>query len=134
MVKDLKKISEKVTMEPQIENEFIFFGRSVAAQLMSLTPISAIKAQERIQSILTSFKIEDFEKSDNRSHPPYIQSYAPTPSTSSSLPLQSPVYAASPMQSPGYTNSTLQQTEYNYVPQDTGVSSKNILNEAFFTI
>ncbi|KAL1487920.1 hypothetical protein ABEB36_015305 [Hypothenemus hampei] len=114
MVQDLKKISEKVTMEPCNENEFIIFGRSVVAQLNSLTPLSAIKAQERIQSVLTSFKIKDLQKSDY--HRRYIITTpsipeTDTPSTSSLSTFQSPEYTA--MESPT-DNANCHIIEYEY--------------------
>lgn len=54
VIKDLKQISDNIGKD---DNQYIIFGRSFAAQLMALTSISAIKAQQQIQSILTNFKI-----------------------------------------------------------------------------
>lgn len=158
MVQDLKKISETVLMEPENENEFIIFGRSVAAQLMGLTSISAVKAQERIQSVLTSFKIEDIQNKDKYVSYPiaasasYISSNTPTPShaSSSSVILSSPAYTPSPMQSPDeyipppmlspqYTNPNLKQSEHQYTlfpiqTENSEIGQGDILQEALRNI
>ncbi|KAK4881401.1 hypothetical protein RN001_004720 [Aquatica leii] len=59
IVGELTKLSEKLTDIPN-ESEYEIFGRSVAAQLMTLSHLNAIKAQEKIQSVLTSFKLQQF--------------------------------------------------------------------------
>lgn len=59
LVKELKNISETVTREPTCDtgSQYSLFGQSVAAQLMTLRPVLAIKAQEQIQTILTQYKL-----------------------------------------------------------------------------
>ncbi|KAK4886800.1 hypothetical protein RN001_003071 [Aquatica leii] len=59
IVGELTKLSEKLTDVPN-ESEYEIFGRSVAAQLITLSHLNAIKAQEKIQSVLTSFKLQQF--------------------------------------------------------------------------
>lgn len=83
VVQDLKQISETIVREPEIENEYVIFGRSVAAQLMKLAPRFAIQAQQRIQSVLTEFKLQDLQSSSNS---PSVASYVNTPLQSPSEP------------------------------------------------
>ncbi|XP_050302532.1 uncharacterized protein LOC126740511 [Anthonomus grandis grandis] len=92
VVNDLKKISETMTHEPANEHEYIAFGRSVAAQLMTLTPLSAIQAQERIQSVLTSFKLQDLQAQSNQ-YDTYADTSSAHASSSIYTPLQSPTYS-----------------------------------------
>lgn len=92
VVNDLKQISESMTIEPAKEDQYAIFGRSVAAQLMTLTPSSAIKAQERIQSILTSFKLQDLHG---------VQYDTSVHTRTSNFPAQSSV--STPLQSPTYS-------------------------------
>ncbi|XP_031329818.1 uncharacterized protein LOC116160697 [Photinus pyralis] len=61
-IHDLKKIAKDVNKEPLVENEFLVFGKCVAAQLMKLSTASALLAQEKIQSVLTHFRIQELEK------------------------------------------------------------------------
>lgn len=48
-----------MTREPTCDtgSQYSLFGQSVAAQLMTLRPVLAIKAQEQIQTILTQYKL-----------------------------------------------------------------------------
>lgn len=91
IVTELKKISETVTREAstrELENQYVIFGRSIAAQLMSLTPISAIKAQEGIQSILTSYKLQELQDSSRNSpNSTHIAISLPSPTYSYALEL-----------------------------------------------
>lgn len=127
VVNDLKKISETVTQEPANENQYTVFGRSVAAQLMTLTPFSAIKAQEHIQSILTSFKLQDLQgiQYDTSAD----TSNVPAPS-SVSTPLQSPTYSYlhSADCSDGSTNISYGESLGDDIPQT------DIIRQAFSNI
>jgi hypothetical protein len=73
VVNELKKLRETVTQEPANEHQYRGFGR----------PISAIKAQDSIQSILTSFKLQNLQNiqhisSDTRNTIPFsISSVTP---------------------------------------------------------
>lgn len=109
-VNELKQISESVTREPAKEDQYTVFGRSVAAQLMALTPISAIKAQDRIQSILTNFKLQDLQGP--------VQS-------SVSTPLQSPTYS--------YLNSADCSDVSNVSYEECNIS-QDIISQAFSNI
>lgn len=74
IVTELKKITDTLqTEQPSCVNEYEIFGRSVAAQLMTLSKLNAIKAQEKIQSVLTSFKLQELNVF------PQMQSAVPSP-------------------------------------------------------
>ncbi|XP_050303072.1 uncharacterized protein LOC126740923 [Anthonomus grandis grandis] len=108
VVKDLKKISETVTQEPATNvNQYVIFGQSVAAQLMALQPISAIQAQEQIQSILTKFKLHDLRANNNYS------------SSSETTHTTVPSYTSPPLQSPNEYDNTIRvmaQSIMNIMP------------------
>ncbi|KAF5276507.1 hypothetical protein FQA39_LY06576 [Lamprigera yunnana] len=57
IVGELTKLSEQLTKVPN-ESEYVIFGCSVPAQLMTLSKLNAIKAQEKIQLVLTSLKFQ----------------------------------------------------------------------------
>ncbi|XP_074029364.1 uncharacterized protein [Leptinotarsa decemlineata] len=129
VVNDLKKITETITHEPANEHEYIAFGRSVAAQLMTLTAFSAIKAQERIQSVLTSFKLQDLQsiRYDTDTH----TSSANAPSAIST-PMQSPTYSDMPSSySDGF--STIIHAEAN-LTYDDDIRRSQMIAHAFSNI
>ncbi|CAH1954190.1 unnamed protein product [Acanthoscelides obtectus] len=48
----------------EYEDEFDVFGRHVAAQLKQLSTSNSVRAQEKIQSILTTFRLQEIQEDD----------------------------------------------------------------------
>lgn len=53
------EVKQEVT---ECEDEFDIFGRHVAAQLRQLGLVNALKAQSKIQSVLTELRIEEISQ------------------------------------------------------------------------
>jgi len=62
-VKQLQNLTEVLNTEPQ-ENEFQIFGKHIASQLEKLSPVNALIAQEKIQSLLTELRIQEIRSTD----------------------------------------------------------------------
>lgn len=84
-VKELKRISDRVIKELPTETEYNIFGRSVAAQLLTLSRYNAIQAQERIQSVLTSYKLQELRDISAALRPTLSPAYYPDWSSSHSV-------------------------------------------------
>ncbi|KAF5280149.1 hypothetical protein FQR65_LT15065 [Abscondita terminalis] len=111
VVQDLKRITETVVREPEMENEYVIFGRSIAAQLMKLSPYSAIQAQDRIQSVLTELKLQDLQRHSNASS---IASYVNTP-----------------LQSPSEEQFSVSEMSGTCLQQTNNYSTSDIIHQAF---
>lgn len=63
-VKQHQNLTEVLNTEPQ-ENKFQIFGKHIASQLEKLSPINALIAQEKIQSLLTELRIQEIRSTDS---------------------------------------------------------------------
>lgn len=127
-VKDLKQLASDVNKEPPIENEFAIFGNSVGVQLQKLSTYNAVLAQEKIQSILTHFRLDEL-RSNSAPQAPRIhvlQNYNSTPAST-----PSPSYSDT-------TDSQLPSTSYSQtcyhqvteVSTDKNIGYSDILSQA----
>ncbi|KOB67403.1 Uncharacterized protein OBRU01_19870 [Operophtera brumata] len=80
-IHDLKTMHDKVNAKEEEETPFDVFGKSVAMQLKKMSIENALKAQQKIQCVLTKIGITDYRERSASSNSTYSYGSVATPAS-----------------------------------------------------